>query len=142
MNQLKTFYLFICELLFSILRKGETNMKIKIQSEVQEEKETLTEHVERRLQFSIGRFVDRIDSVRIRISDVNGPRGGVDQRCSILLKLKLGKEIFVESTETSWEAAVDLASDRVGRSVSRTLQLQRALRFQSGMVPREGVMWS
>ncbi len=97
-------------------------MKILFYTDVKDNRRGVEEYVERRLQFAISRFETRIDSVRIKLSDVNGPRGGVDQRCVVVLKLRLGKELFVESMENTWEAAADVAADRMGRMISRTLK--------------------
>jgi hypothetical protein len=98
----------------------------------------VNEHVRRRLMFAVGRFGDRVRSARVRLADVNGPKGGADKQCRIELDMRPGGRVFAESVEPDWRAAVDLAADRAGRSVSRAFERSRALRFESGMVPRKG----
>ncbi len=117
-------------------------MKIQIYNKLKNNKQKVIDHVQRRLHFSISRFEKYIESVRVRLFDINGPRGGTDQHCSILVRLGFGKKIFIESTGSTWVEAVDLVADRTGRAVSRAFQARRALRFQSGMVPREWGMKS
>ena len=40
----------------------------------------LKDHIERRLRFALGRFAARIHRLTVRLTDVNGPRGGLDKR--------------------------------------------------------------
>lgn len=42
--------------------------------------DALRQYVERRLRFALGRFAHRLDQLQVRLEDVNGPRGGLDQR--------------------------------------------------------------
>ena len=42
--------------------------------------EGLRAHVERRFQFAMSRFQNYVLRVSVRLSDINGPRGGVDKR--------------------------------------------------------------
>ena len=42
--------------------------------------EGIYERIERRLGFALSRFGDRIGHVTVHLNDVNGPRGGIDQR--------------------------------------------------------------
>ena len=38
--------------------------------------DVLKGHIERRLRFALGRFAARIGRLTVRLTDVNGPRGG------------------------------------------------------------------
>lgn len=79
------------------------------------------EHIERRLFFALGRFTARLRGVRVRLADVNGPRGGVDKRCTIQVLLPRVAPVIVEEVHEHAPAAVDLAADRAGRAVARKL---------------------
>ena len=46
---------------------------------------SLHDYAERRAFGAIGRIASPLDRVAISISDDNGPRGGVDKRCRIVL---------------------------------------------------------
>ena len=77
-----------------------------------------------RLYFALGRFASRVGSLTVRLSDVNGPRGGRDQRCAIAVRLTgLKRLIVVEELDVDVAAAIARAADRVARAVGRGVQL-------------------
>jgi hypothetical protein len=47
----------------------------------------LQSYIERRLRSSLGRFGVRVGRMRVRITDVNGHRGGPDKSCHISAEL-------------------------------------------------------
>ena len=55
-------------------------MKLNVRTEGVQITEGLLEHVDRKLRFALGRFGDHVRDVRVRLKDVNGPRGGEDHR--------------------------------------------------------------
>lgn len=83
------------------------------------------QHVERRVGFALGRFGDRIGLVRLRLTDLNGPKGGIDKRCVITVRVIGVQEIRAEATVPLPMEAVDCASDRVSRAVKRSLAKMR-----------------
>ena len=82
-------------------------------------------YVERRLQFSLGRFSRKVDRATVRIDDVNGPRGGEDKVCRIEVRLRPRGDVFVEECGSAVLAAVAGAAERMGRAVSRTVARHR-----------------
>jgi len=92
----------------------------------------LKEFAGRRIQFSVGRFAGRIRSLTVRLSDVNGPRGGVDQRCSVRVELEGGRPVIVREERASVHAAIAAALGRAGRAVQRTLKPARPRRLAAG----------
>ena len=79
----------------------------------------LREYAERRLSFALRRFADQVQDVTVRLVDVNGPRGGVDTRCSITSNLVEGRRIFVEARAAWPFAAITQAVQRLNESVRR-----------------------
>ena len=77
---------------------------------------------ERRILFALSRFAQRINHVSVVISDINGPRGGVDQSCRTTVKMGRLGAITVTTTDDNIRAAVARAADRVGRAVARTIE--------------------
>jgi len=76
----------------------------------------------RRLEFALGRFSARLRQVSARITDVNGPRGGIDKSCVITLRLeRTGPPIVIEDIDDDPMVAIDRAADRAGRTVARAL---------------------
>ena len=76
---------------------------------------------------------DSIHSITVRISDLNGPKGGVDKRCQIQLKIPGRPEMVVSEVSDSLTAAIYRAAQRAGRAVGRALE--RANELQPVNVP-------
>jgi len=83
--------------------------------------EALRAHVERRLHFALGRFGGRVRQATVRLSDLNGPRGGVDKACRIAVRLPASPDLVVEDADGDLYVAIDRAAERAGRSVGRHL---------------------
>jgi ribosome hibernation promoting factor len=85
---------------------------------------TLREYASHRLFLALRRFENRIRQVVVRISDLNGPRRGVDSKCSIAVDLVDGRRIFVNATTawpfTSVKRAASRLNDALRREVDRT----------------------
>lgn len=94
-------------------------MQIDIQSRRIPLTEALRAHVRRRILFAVGRFGDRIRHITVQLSDVNGPRGGVDKRCQLRLRVEGLPDIVVDDTELTMQAAVSRAAARAGRALGR-----------------------
>jgi ribosome-associated translation inhibitor RaiA len=80
----------------------------------------LREHVGRRLERTLGRIGGRIQRVTARCSDVNGPRGGVDQLCRIELSLRGLPSLVVEKRAETARQAFDRAVNAAKRALRRT----------------------
>lgn len=96
--------------------------------------DALREHVERRLRFAFDRSGQRIRRILVRLSDVNGPRGGRDKRCQLQLSLEQSPEVVIEETQSDLYAAVDRAARRAAVSVARRFSKMRARR-RDGSAP-------
>ena len=81
--------------------------------------EALREYALRRLSFALRRFRHRVRHVTIRLVDVNGPRRGVDSRCSITADLVDGGQVFVEATAAWPFAAITLTGGRLSEALRR-----------------------
>lgn len=89
----------------------------------------LRAYAERRLSFALRRFQEHVRHVRVRLTDVNGPRHGVDARCAVTAHLTNGKEVFVEAT-TAWPfRSVTQAAGRLSEAIRRISSCNRP--FQS-----------
>jgi ribosome-associated translation inhibitor RaiA len=85
----------------------------------------LREHVERRVRFAVGRFGAGVSEVTVRLSDANGPRGGVDKVCQIVADLPRVGRLVVEDADADAYAAVDRAAGRLGRAAARAIDRRR-----------------
>jgi putative sigma-54 modulation protein len=89
----------------------------------------------RRMQFALHRNDKHIVSVRVRLADINGPRGGVDKRCQIDLSLAGQNDIVIEDTETSLYVAIDRASERCSRTLNRRIERLREFSHKTVILP-------
>lgn len=101
-------------------------MRIHIQAVDFELTEGLRAHVERRVQFALSRFQQRVVRLTVRLCDLNGPRGGVDKSCSLQVRLRGLPDIVIEGTEADLYVAINRAADRAGLAVGRQLRRMRA----------------
>jgi ribosomal subunit interface protein len=103
-------------------------MKLTVSGKKMKLSEALREHIKHRLYFALSRFSPKIARVSVKVEDINGPRGGVDKHCRIVVKLDGFGELSVDATDAEVYAAVDSAADRAGRSVQRELERRRTMR--------------
>lgn len=85
----------------------------------------LRAHVEKRLAYALSNGDGSILRVSVRLSDVNGPRGGDDKRCLIEVRLKHAPAVVIEDVEADLYVAIDRAAERAGRTLARRLARQR-----------------
>ncbi len=97
-------------------------MRIDLHCDNVEAAPGLRDYVTRRMSFAIGRFRDHIQWARVKVADVNGPRGGPDKRCVVQLRLRNLPDVVFAITQIEVRAAVDEAADRVARVLSQRLR--------------------
>ena len=83
---------------------------------------TLTE---RRVRQALKRFTWLTPRVHVHLSDINGPRGGIDRRCQIELLTDGGKPVVVTSLARDWLSALQSALTRATRSLLHNWQRSR-----------------
>ncbi|MGB5472485.1 MAG: HPF/RaiA family ribosome-associated protein [Gammaproteobacteria bacterium] len=108
-------------------------MQIDIQARQFSLTNALRSHAERRLRFVLTCCGDHIQQVVMRLSDINGPRGGADKRCHLRVVLTGLPDVVVEDTEADLYVAIDRATGRAGRTVGRRLARQRDTARASGL---------
>jgi ribosomal subunit interface protein len=104
-------------------------MRIHVRCRGFELTHALRTHAERRLLFAVGRFGRRVQSVMLRMDDVNGPRGGADKRCQIVARLAPWGDVRVEELDGDLHGAIDRAADRLDRAVARGIERRREMRL-------------
>ena len=97
-------------------------MEIEIQGNTSD---ALGEHVTARLEAAVDQHAWRVGAVHVRLSDLNGPKGGVDQSCKVTVQLKPTGSIIVEETSQDMYSAVSLAADRVKQAVGRAMERRK-----------------
>ena len=101
-------------------------MQIDIQARNFRLTDALENHIRRRLDYAMSPRLDQIQQIRVRLSDINGPRGGADKCCQLQIVLPHLQDVIVNDTRVDMYAAISRAIERAGRTVSRRLSRQRA----------------
>jgi ribosome hibernation promoting factor len=90
-----------------------------------ETKSGLREYIERRLTFALSRFGSGVIKASVYLTDNNGPKGGIDKSCRIVVRLRGLNDAIAEVVDTDWPVTVDRATSRIGHNVSRALERRR-----------------
>jgi putative sigma-54 modulation protein len=81
--------------------------------------DALRAYAAQRLSPVLRRFGHRFKHLTMRLVDLNGPRGGVDSRCSISAEIVNGSRLFVEATTARPFASMARATSRLEAAVRR-----------------------
>ena len=79
----------------------------------------LRELAERRVRFALRRLGWLVPRAEVQMSDVNGPRGGIDKRCQVELRTDGAGPVVVTSVAKDWRTALDQALARAARYLVR-----------------------
>jgi len=101
-------------------------MQIDIQTRRFSLTDALHNHAERRLRFALTCLNEHIQRVVMRLSDINGPRGGADKRCHLQIVLAGLPDVVIEDTEVDLYVAIDRAVDRARRTLVRKIGRQQS----------------
>jgi ribosomal subunit interface protein len=103
--------------------------------------DALRSHAERRLRFALTCCDDHIQRIVMRLSDINGPRGGEDKRCHLRVVLACLPDVVIEDIEADLYVAIDRAADRAGRTLVRKLDRRQSL-LRQGRPPSSDMLLS
>lgn len=79
----------------------------------------LRDLTEQRVRFAFRRLGWLVPRAEVLMSDVNGPRGGIDKRCQIKLQTDGIGAVVVASVANDWRTALDRALGRATRFLMR-----------------------
>ena len=102
-------------------------MQIDIQSRGFSLTDSLLSYSEKRLRSALSRCSIHIKRVAVRLSDINGPRGGADKRCHLQVVVPGMPDIVIEDTKSDLYTAINRAMDRARTTVARKLQRKQKL---------------
>ena len=81
----------------------------------------LIEHPERRLNFSFSAIQNHVLLLHDRLRDLNGPRGGNDNQCQILVSIAGSSEVVIKQVHDDFLTAIDLAAQRSAYQAGRRM---------------------
>jgi ribosome-associated translation inhibitor RaiA len=88
---------------------------------------SLVAHVARRLRAIAGRLGPRLRQITAHLSDQNGPRGGIDKQCHLVLHVDGAAPVVVTDARQDLYLAVDRAAERARRALTRRLKRARRI---------------
>ena len=101
-------------------------MRVQVRLLGVESPPSVIEYATRRVHQRLSRFGRHVSGVMVRLSDVNGPKGGPDKRCQLTVSgPRLGSVNLTEQHANSL-ASIDLALDRLAYVIGRSLERARA----------------
>jgi ribosome hibernation promoting factor len=103
-------------------------MSLEIRNQNIEMSDGLRSYIERRLGFALRKFTKVLGRVTVRLSDLNGPRGGLDKRCQISANFRPFQAVSLQATDADLYAAIDRAAGRLERSLAHCVGRKRESR--------------
>ena len=100
----------------------------------------LRDLTERRVRFVLRRLGWLVPRAEVQMSDVNGPRGGIDKRCQVELRTDGAGSVVVASVASDWRAALNKALAKAARFLMRALRRgadSKRVRQRGNAVPVE-----
>lgn len=97
-------------------------MKIEVSGNGVNVTPAMRERVLHRLHLALGRFANRINEVVVRLTDVNGPRGGVDVHCRMRVRGKDTEGLCTTALSVNPERAINEATARMRRVIRRAIE--------------------
>lgn len=79
----------------------------------------LRDLAEQRVRFVLRRLGWLVPRAEVQMSDLNGPRGGIDKRCQVELRTDGAGSVVVASVASDWRTALDNALARAARYLMR-----------------------
>ena len=72
-----------------------------------------------RARFLLRRLAWLVPTVKVRLSDTNGPRGGIDKHCRVEVQTQGCGAVIVHTRARNWRTALDGALARAARLLLR-----------------------
>lgn len=87
----------------------------------------LRSYAERRLRYAFSFARDKVGDVVVRLGDINGPRGGQDMLCHILVAVPGRPTLVVRDVQDNLYTAIDRAVKRAAYKVRQAVMQRRSL---------------
>ncbi|MBS0189033.1 MAG: HPF/RaiA family ribosome-associated protein [Planctomycetes bacterium] len=84
------------------------------------------QYVNTKIAAAASRLKDAPCTIDVRLSDLNGPKGGVDKQCSIVVTPPGLPTLRVEEQAADYYAAIDAAAATLKKALTKTLERTKA----------------
>ena len=81
--------------------------------------------IRRKLGMKLGKFATSIERVTVRLTDTNGPRGGVDQVCNVKVVISGLPSVVIERRDVAMQTAIEAALRATEQAVRRSVGRRR-----------------
>ena len=99
-------------------------MFVHIQSRHFPLSEALRKYVKSKVQIMLGRYEAKIIRVDVSLFDINGPKGGEDKCCKIIVKINGASSIVMQETAEDCYDAINTCTRRARRAIKRQLSVR------------------
>ena len=79
------------------------------------------EKIRSKLESTFRRFDNHVNSVIFRVSDNNGPKGGIDTSCCLTVKLDKTKDIVITGNYENVFQCLERSCERAKKNISKQL---------------------
>jgi hypothetical protein len=86
-----------------------------------------------RMRFALRRLSGLVPHAKIQLSDVNGPRGGVDKLCQVELKTNTAGTLVISALANNWRTALDQTLTRATKVLTHTMQRKQKPSRERGL---------
>ena len=100
-------------------------MKINVNFQKISSDNAMADYIDRRLCCAFSRLAHAVQSTVITVMDINGPKGGVDKLCRVVVKPVGLKSIVITERQADLKAAVNRSISRASQTLSRKLKRQK-----------------
>lgn len=83
--------------------------------------QTAIDKAESKVVSLFSKFGRNVKSIEFTVDDVNGPRGGIDKECRVVVKLRQMPDVAARAKDVSMSKSLSAAVNRAARSVGRML---------------------
>jgi hypothetical protein len=95
------------------------------------------EQIEHRADLSLGAWASRISDVAVHLADLNGPTGGVDTRCRIVVMLDNAADVVVEDVDSDLGDLITQCFEQAQRAVAKRLRHRNSTPLHRRAAPGE-----
>ena len=88
--------------------------------------DALRDIAEQRLRFVLRRLTWLVPRARVQLSDINGPRGGLDKQCQIELRTDHSGTVVITAVAQDWRTALERVLARANQVLLRGVRRQSA----------------
>jgi len=100
-------------------------MEIAIRARDLDWNEKLQKLVERRIDHAVDRHRNRIGRILVCLTDLNGPRGGVDKACQMTADVRGIGTVLITETGSGLLEAISNAAARLGLRIRDSIERRR-----------------